>query len=41
MKTEHTEDLKAFERLLGIIDDLREKCPWDSKQTFDSTSANN
>lgn len=36
MKTEHTEDLKAFERLLGIIDDLREKCPWDSKQTFDS-----
>ena len=36
MKTAHTEDLKAFERLLGIIDDLREKCPWDSKQTFDS-----
>lgn len=36
MKTDHSEDLKAFERLLGIIDDLREKCPWDSKQTFES-----
>lgn len=28
--------LKAFERLLNIIDDLREKCPWDSIQTLDS-----
>ncbi|MDG2450172.1 MAG: MazG nucleotide pyrophosphohydrolase domain-containing protein, partial [Saprospiraceae bacterium] len=28
--------LKAFERLLNIMDDLREKCPWDRKQTFDS-----
>ena len=28
--------LKAFERLLNIMDDLREKCPWDSVQTFDS-----
>ncbi len=26
--------LKAFERLLNIMDDLREKCPWDRKQTF-------
>ena len=26
--------LKAFERLLNIMDDLREKCPWDQKQTF-------
>lgn len=25
--------LKAFERLLHIMDDLREKCPWDKKQT--------
>ncbi len=25
--------LKAFERLLDIMDDLREKCPWDRKQT--------
>ncbi|OQY03645.1 MAG: nucleoside triphosphate pyrophosphohydrolase [Bacteroidetes bacterium 4572_117] len=28
--------LKAFERLLNIMDDLREKCPWDSEQTIDS-----
>jgi MazG family protein len=24
---------KAFSRLIGIMDDLREKCPWDKKQT--------
>ncbi len=28
--------LKAFERILGIMDDLREKCPWDRKQTMES-----
>lgn len=28
--------LKAFERLLNIMDDLREKCPWDRKQTMES-----
>ena len=28
--------LKAFERLLNIMDDLREKCPWDKEQTMDS-----
>lgn len=28
--------IKAFERLLHIMDDLREKCPWDRKQTFQS-----
>jgi XTP/dITP diphosphohydrolase len=26
--------LQAFERLLTIMDDLREKCPWDKKQTL-------
>ncbi|MEJ6492690.1 MAG: nucleoside triphosphate pyrophosphohydrolase [Flavobacteriales bacterium] len=26
--------LVAFKRLLNIMDDLREKCPWDMKQTF-------
>ncbi len=26
----------AFVRLLGIMDDLREKCPWDRKQTMES-----
>ena len=28
--------LLAFERLLNIMDDLREKCPWDKKQTLQS-----
>ncbi|MGC8803829.1 MAG: nucleoside triphosphate pyrophosphohydrolase [Bacteroidales bacterium] len=28
--------LKAFERLLNIMDELREKCPWDKVQTFES-----
>jgi XTP/dITP diphosphohydrolase len=28
--------LIAFERLLNIMDDLREKCPWDQKQTLES-----
>ena len=28
--------LKAFSRLLNIMDDLREQCPWDKKQTFES-----
>lgn len=27
------EKLKAFGRLLDIMDELREKCPWDKKQT--------
>jgi len=27
---------KAFERLLTIMDELREKCPWDRKQTLES-----
>jgi len=26
----------AFERLIKIMDDLREKCPWDKKQTIES-----
>jgi XTP/dITP diphosphohydrolase len=30
------EKLKAFERLLTIMDELREKCPWDRKQTLES-----
>lgn len=28
--------LQAFERLLNIMDDLREKCPWDREQTMES-----
>jgi len=30
------EQLEAFNRLLDIMDDLREKCPWDKKQTLQS-----
>ena len=28
--------LQAFDRLLTIMDDLREKCPWDKKQTLET-----
>ncbi len=28
--------LKALNRLLDIMDDLRNQCPWDQKQTFES-----
>lgn len=28
--------LAAFQRLLDIMDDLREKCPWDKKQTLET-----
>lgn len=28
--------LEAFDRLLDIMDELREKCPWDRKQTNES-----
>ena len=31
-----TEQLAAFNRLLDIMDELREKCPWDKKQTLES-----
>ncbi|MEZ0607885.1 nucleoside triphosphate pyrophosphohydrolase [Fibrella sp. WM1] len=30
------EQLMAFNRLLTIMDELREQCPWDRKQTLDS-----
>jgi XTP/dITP diphosphohydrolase len=26
----------AIDRLLTIMDELREKCPWDKKQTLES-----
>ena len=28
--------LEAFGKLLDIMDDLREKCPWDKKQDWQS-----
>ena len=30
------QQLEAFNRLLDIMDTLREKCPWDQKQTLES-----
>jgi len=30
------QQLEAFSRLLDIMDELREKCPWDQKQTLES-----
>jgi len=36
IKTSKPNQLKAFERLLIIMDELREQCPWDKKQTFES-----
>lgn len=30
------EKMEAFGRLLDVMDELREKCPWDRKQTFES-----
>ena len=30
------DQLEAFGRLLDIMDELREKCPWDRKQTLES-----
>ncbi len=34
------EQLQAFDRLLTVMNDLREKCPWDRKQTFESLRQN-
>ncbi len=31
-----TDRSKAFERLATIMDELRESCPWDKKQTLDT-----
>jgi len=36
MNSERTHQLKALDRLLGIMDELRDGCPWDKKQTFES-----
>ena len=34
------QQLEAFDRLLTVMDNLREHCPWDRKQTFDSLREN-
>lgn len=35
-KERNKEALESFECLLDIMDELREKCPWDRKQTFET-----
>ena len=42
LRTMHTreEQMKAFGRLLDVLDQLREKCPWDKKQTNESLRPN-
>jgi len=34
--TNRADQLDAFDRLLTIMDELREKCPWDQKQTMET-----
>jgi len=36
MLNSRKQQLEAFNRLLDIMDELREKCPWDKKQTLES-----
>jgi len=36
MKNRIEEKVEAFRELLEIMDELREKCPWDKKQTLES-----
>ncbi|TVR81541.1 MAG: nucleoside triphosphate pyrophosphohydrolase [Chitinophagaceae bacterium] len=36
MKINKTQESQAFEKLLIIMDELREKCPWDKKQTMET-----
>ncbi|MBB6680923.1 nucleoside triphosphate pyrophosphohydrolase [Aequorivita sp. 609] len=36
MKNTRQDQLKAFDRLLTIMDELREQCLWDKKQTMES-----
>lgn len=42
MANKHTkqEKMEAFGRLLDVMDELREKCPWDKKQTNESLRPN-
>jgi XTP/dITP diphosphohydrolase len=40
MANNRENQLAAFNRLLDVMDTLREKCPWDRKQTIDSLRPN-
>ena len=32
--------MEAFSRILDVMDELREKCPWDREQTIQSLRTN-
>jgi len=36
MTSDRKKQLASLDKLLTIMDELREKCPWDQKQTFES-----
>jgi XTP/dITP diphosphohydrolase len=40
MSNSREKKLEAFGRLLDVMDELREKCPWDREQTFESLRNN-
>lgn len=40
MSNSRESKLEAFGRLLDVLDELREKCPWDKKQTNESLRCN-
>ena len=40
MSNSRESKLEAFGKLLDVLDELREKCPWDKKQTNESLRCN-
>lgn len=40
MQNTRQQKIEAFGRLLDVLDELREKCPWDKKQTNESLRTN-
>lgn len=40
MASTQAEQMQAFARLLTVLEELRAKCPWDRKQTFESLRPN-
>ena len=40
MKRTKQQKIESFGRLLDVLDELREKCPWDKKQTNESLRTN-
>ena len=40
MSNSKQQRLEAFGKLMGVVEELREKCPWDRKQTNESLRTN-